>query len=156
DNPSIGLFLPRDTSNVTVQNVLSTGNHPNLRNDVGLSVSLDGSGARPVPCQTSAPAAPPAPPSSPPQAPPPAQSPPQQQPSTKGPPVAPIVGGVAVTGAVVANAQTPAVPQLPNMGCVSWQITGPCMCGTTPCVSVAYWEPFALIETVKQPGTVAL
>src|SRR5215475_10520849 len=49
DNPSIGLFLPAGTSNVTVANVLSTGNHPNLRNDMGLSVRIDGSGAQLVP-----------------------------------------------------------------------------------------------------------
>jgi len=46
DNPSIGLYLPSGTSNVTVANVLSTGNHPNLLNDMGLSVRIDGSGAQ--------------------------------------------------------------------------------------------------------------
>jgi hypothetical protein len=51
DNPSIGLFLPAGTSNVSVQNVLSTGNKPNMRNDMGLSVSLNGSGASLVPGQ---------------------------------------------------------------------------------------------------------
>src|SRR5215471_7616375 len=68
DNPSIGLFLPAGTRNVTVENVLSTGNKPNLRNDMGLSVSLDGSGAQLVPGPTSGatvpatlPATPPAP-----------------------------------------------------------------------------------------------
>ena len=58
DNPSIGLFLPSGTSNVTVSNVLSTGNKPNLRNDMGLSVSLNGSGASLVPGQTSGPSLP--------------------------------------------------------------------------------------------------
>ena len=65
DNPSIGLFLPSGTSNVTVENVLSTGNKPNLRNDAGLSVSLDVAGARLVPGQTTTaqvqPSLPPAP-----------------------------------------------------------------------------------------------
>ena len=53
DNPSIGLFLPVGTSNVTITNVLSTGNRPNVRNDMGMRVSLDGSGAHLVPGQTS-------------------------------------------------------------------------------------------------------
>jgi len=30
------------------------------------------------------------------------------------------------------------------------------MCGLTPCVTVEYWEPAWLVETVKQPGTVTL
>jgi hypothetical protein len=43
---------------------------------------------------------------------------------------------------------------LPNYACVSWQITGACVCWpSTACVVVSYWEPAFLIETVKQPGT---
>jgi len=45
DNPSIGLYIPAGTSNVTVENVLSTGNHPNLRNDTSIDVRVDGAGA---------------------------------------------------------------------------------------------------------------
>jgi TraU protein len=41
-----------------------------------------------------------------------------------------------------------------NWGCVSWKITGPCLCTPfTPCLSVEYWQPGWLVETVKKPGT---
>jgi len=54
DNPSIGLFLPGGTHDVTVENVLSTDNKPNLRNDMGMSVNLNGTGASLVPGQSTA------------------------------------------------------------------------------------------------------
>jgi hypothetical protein len=44
-----------------------------------------------------------------------------------------------------------------NFDCVSWQITGVCACNPqTPCVTVEYWEPGWLIETVKRPGVTGL
>ena len=40
-----------------------------------------------------------------------------------------------------------------NWDCVTWKITGPCMCGPNqPCVTVEYWEPGWLVETVKRSG----
>ena len=51
----------------------------------------------------------------------------------------------------------PPGPSLVNLHCVSWHITGPCVCNPmTPCVQVAYWEPGWLVETVKRPGTTTL
>ena len=55
DNPSIGLYLPTGTSNVTVDNVLSTGNTSDLRNNTSLSVSVGGTGASLVPSSTPTP-----------------------------------------------------------------------------------------------------
>ena len=49
DNPSIGVFIPTGTTNVTVDNVLSTGNKADLRNNTSLSVSVEKAGASLVP-----------------------------------------------------------------------------------------------------------
>ncbi len=68
------------------------------------------------------------------------------------------VGAVAISGAAVASQSgTPSLPSLVNRQCVSWKITGPCLCNpTTPCLSVEYFEPTHLIEVVKQPGTTTI
>src|SRR5215471_7706851 len=55
DNPSSGLFIPAGTTNVTVDNVLSTGNKADLRNNTSLSVSVGGAGASLVPGSPSTP-----------------------------------------------------------------------------------------------------
>jgi hypothetical protein len=65
--------------------------------------------------------------------------------------------GVAATVGIVAAGQgggnVPSIPGLPNMGCVSWSIVAPCMCGPfTPCVVVTYMEPAFIAEVVKKPG----
>ena len=66
-------------------------------------------------------------------------------------------GAVAVSGASKLGSSAPPLRELVNRDCVTWRITGPCLCNpTTPCVSVEYWEPTSLIEIVKQPGTSAL
>jgi len=52
---------------------------------------------------------------------------------------------------------TPSFTDMVNLACVSWKITGPCVCNpSTPCVQVEYWEPGWLVETVKRPGTTSL
>ena len=70
DNPSSGLFIPAGTSNVTVDNVLSAGNKPDLRNNTSLSVSTNGTGASLVPGSTTTPVPAPTPPAVPPSRPP--------------------------------------------------------------------------------------
>lgn len=43
-----------------------------------------------------------------------------------------------------------------NLGCVSWKITGACLCPgipPRPCVTVSYYEPAYIVETVPRPGT---
>jgi TraU protein len=52
----------------------------------------------------------------------------------------------------------PDLVRLPNPGCVDWKIAGACLCGFPPhpCVSVEYWEPGWIVETVKRPGTTTL
>jgi len=52
DNGTVGLALKAEASGTTVKNVLSQGNNPNLRNDSGTRVSVNGSGATLVPGQT--------------------------------------------------------------------------------------------------------
>jgi hypothetical protein len=48
---------------------------------------------------------------------------------------------------------SPTLTSLLNMGCVSWKVEGPCFCNpTTPCLTVSYWEPRYVVETVKSPG----
>jgi TraU protein len=93
--------------------------------------------------------------------PPPSTTPPQQQEPSSN--VAATVAGAAAIlaglGAVVAESTPSLGPDLPNMGCVDWAITGICLCGFPPtptCVTVGYWEPYLLIETVKTPGKTAL
>jgi hypothetical protein len=63
-------------------------------------------------------------------------------------------------------ASPPAVPAvdlaglraLPNPACVHFTVLGPCLCGgTVPgCVTLVYWEPAALVETVKVSGSTSL
>jgi hypothetical protein len=98
-----------------------------------------------TPCQgTAVIAAPPAPP-------------PQQS-----RPVASVIAGAAEIAGTTAlqgsqSTSTPSLPGMVNLQCVQWKITGPCFCTpTTPCVSVEYWEPGWLVETVKKPGTTAI
>jgi len=72
--------------------------------------------------------------------------------------VAGAAGAVAIGAAALqgsqASSSAPSFTGMVNMACVSWTITGPCFCNPlTPCVSVAYWEPGWLVETVKKPGT---
>ena len=68
-----------------------------------------------------------------------------------------MVHGVTAVGASAAGGGTPSWTSLVNLQCVSWHITGPCMCNPiTPCMQVAYWEPGWLVETVKRPGTTTL
>ncbi|MGE3540230.1 MAG: TraU family protein [Candidatus Tectimicrobiota bacterium] len=44
-----------------------------------------------------------------------------------------------------------------NTRCVNFAVLGPCLCTPfTPCLTVTYWEPGWLVETVKQPGTTIL
>jgi TraU protein len=67
--------------------------------------------------------------------------------------------GVVFGGTVLLTegATPPPLPQLPNLGCVSWKVTGACLCNPfTPCLTVEYHEPGWLIETVLKPGTTAL
>jgi len=45
DNPGAGLFLPAWINNTTFENIRSSDNHPNVYNEAGLSVSVDGTGA---------------------------------------------------------------------------------------------------------------
>ena len=47
---------------------------------------------------------------------------------------------------------------LPNPLCVHFAVLGPCLCGgTVPgCVTLFYWEPAALVETVKVSGSTNL
>jgi len=48
---------------------------------------------------------------------------------------------------------SPTLTSLINMGCVSWKVTGVCLCNpTTPCLTVSYFEPAYAIEVVKVPG----
>jgi len=91
------------------------------------------------------------------------QHPTQPPPTSSSGSTATTVAGAAVAvGATVAAASSSGsgsvnIAGLPNMGCVTWAITGPCFCNPyTPCVQVEYWEPGWLIETVKRPGTTAL
>jgi hypothetical protein len=83
----------------------------------------------------------------------------------QGPPAKPskaaTAGGVAaVVGALAAKfgqGAVPGLPSLPNLGCVHWKPLGPCLCNPyTPCVTVEYFEPAWIIETVKIPGSTAL
>ena len=76
-------------------------------------------------------------------------------------PAGPIVLGTAAafggTVLLMEGATPPPLPALPNLDCVSWKVTGPCFCNPfTPCLSVEYYEPGWLIETVLQPGTTAI
>jgi hypothetical protein len=96
-----------------------------------------------TPCQPSAPVPPPV-------AAPPPPPPPSQTGRT-------VTGGLAIggTAAVLLAVQStpPPLPALPNLACVTWAITGVCLCAPfTPCVTVEYWEPAFLIETTKAPG----
>jgi hypothetical protein len=55
--------------------------------------------------------------------------------------------------AVGQAASAPAMATLPNLGCVSWKIVGPCVCSPLhPCVAVEYMEPAFLVEVVPKPG----
>jgi hypothetical protein len=66
-------------------------------------------------------------------------------------------GTVLAVQAGVAHGRTSSWTSLVNFQCVSWMITGPCVCNPlTPCVQVTYWEPGWLVETVKRPGTTTL
>ena len=68
-----------------------------------------------------------------------------------------VVIGSTFAGGNKAGNSTPSLPGLVNMQCVSWKILGPCFCNPyTPCVTVEYWEPGWLVETVKRPGTTAI
>jgi hypothetical protein len=74
-------------------------------------------------------------------------SPPKPSPAYVAPAVA------AALLAVGQSATPPALAALPNLGCVSWKILGPCFCGpTTPCLTVEYMEPAFVVEVVKKPG----
>ena len=52
----------------------------------------------------------------------------------------------------------PGLLTLPNPACVHFTVLGPCLCGgTVPgCVTLFYWEPAVLVETVKVSGTTRL
>jgi hypothetical protein len=67
------------------------------------------------------------------------------------------VAAVGAAGALLAFQQTQqhtSLAGLVNLACVSWHLEGPCFCNpTTPCVTVSYWEPAWIVETVKKPGT---
>jgi|SRR5262245_8524087 len=84
--------------------------------------------------------------------------PPPAPPSNPGPAVVKTVVPLGAALIAIQAASPPKLPELPNMRCVSWAITGPCLCGFPPhpCVSVEYWEPGWLVETVKKPGTTSL
>lgn len=96
-----------------------------------------------------------------PKAPPPT---PTQKPTTTSPtvqsvaPSAALLAGAAAAIAAFPGGKVPNIAQMINFNCVSWKITGVCACGFPPhpCVSVEYWEPSKLVETVKQPGQTLL
>lgn len=83
-------------------------------------------------------------------------APPPNQATTN--PVGPVVGAAVVVGAGVLGQQAmPSLPDMINLGCVSWHLEGPCFCGpTTPCITVSYWQPSWLIEVVKKPGSTSI
>src|SRR5215471_4026627 len=78
-----------------------------------------------------------------------------------------VAGGVVAGGAVAASTRRSVAAAPPenvawtdllNFNCVSWKITGACVCGFPPhpCVTVEYFEPGWLVETVKVPGSTTL
>lgn len=87
-------------------------------------------------------------------------------PSTTTPfPTAPVIAGVTVAGGAAAYAALQAREEVPqtidsmlNLGCVTWRIAGPCVCGypPSPCLQVEYWEPGWLVETSVRPGDTSL
>lgn len=88
----------------------------------------------------------------------PVPAPPRERPAPDR--LGPVPGGIAggIAAGVGESREHIGFPMdLVNLACVQWAITGPCLCGpTTPCVTVEYWEPGWIVETVKRPGTTAL
>lgn len=82
--------------------------------------------------------------------------PPRQPPSVSTRPgakdAALAAAALAVAAAFPGNT-IPNLAQLVNRDCVQWTIEGPCFCSPfNPCLTVSYWEPWLLVETVKKPG----